>query len=384
MATRLTSLRLTKIDRVGRGAQPDAHITLVKRHEQAPVAKLMDPASITAMVAAVREDFNELQAHDDDGNYLCLDAVYDGYVIACTGSEGDYYRFDYTLGDDGEYSFGAPTAVTPTVSWSFATDNDTPTTTLPPGDGSLVSVSAADPALYGGYQVQPMKNNAPVSNLVQTKKEATVPTDIATLDLSALDDATREAIAGLAKERDDALAAATIEPTPAPEPEADLEKALAAATDPNVKAVLKAQADALAELRKQATADRERSDRLEKADRARVFKARAEVLKSIAPHAGGADELATLLDSIDKSAGSEEAAKVEAMLTAANAQIGALVSTLTEKGHSLHVVAEDSVDGEVEKLVKAVMTADPTINVHKARVQVLESHPELAAKALSA
>lgn len=365
-STRLRSLRLTKIDRVDAGAQPDAHITLIKRRddltaEDKTEKSLLDPASLDGKLASIREDFAETNPRDDDGNMLYDITVYDGFVVA--GNYGaDYWRFDYTLNGE-EYEFGDGVEVTPNVTWAAASEAD----------------------------MSKSQTTKPV------QKEAIVPPiKLDDIDLSALPEEAQTAIAAVAAERDAALTKATdaeaalaAVPAPAVEAEADLAKALAATTDPNVKAVLQKQADDLAALQKRADEDHDRGERLEKAARVTVFKGRAEVLKAMAPHAEsieklgdtkldgtGVEKLASLFDTIDKAAGHDVADAVEAILTKANNQVTEFMAVLTEKGHHLSIVSGGDEDA-ITKAVEKAMADDPTLNKHKATAKVLDANPEL-------
>lgn len=402
---RLREIEYTQIDRVGSGAQPDAHITLVKarKGERVTLTKLVDPASIDAKVQAVREEFRS-QYSDAYGccspcsGYVYVDAVYDAFVIACD-SDGDYWRFSYTLGAQNEVEFGAPEAITPEVTWSASADDDATPPTPVMKAKAMWEAPAAERISRKKKEPKMPPTKTPV------KKSGTAVAEAP--DLTALDDETRQAVeAALAENAtltadkaafDEAVAAAET----VPEPEVDddevpdlgsvegLRKAISKSRGENKK-VLSA---VLTRLEK----SEDTTAKLQKAARIRLFKERAAVLPHAAAHAvdAGGDPvagLAGLMEAIDDGCGSETAEAVEALLTKANDQIW----TLLDKKDLLKSVgkhegrpgasggaivnADDPVEA-VDSLAADLMKENPNLSLAQARVRVLKNRPELYAQA---
>ena len=163
---RIRKLRFTRIDRVGAGAQPDAHVTLVKRRDVAKgmkqhpfVADQEDPSScgicgapmsdhpsrmgkgtrqhmaktysadsISGQLADLAEDFRDayeagqIVLTDDDGDackpgmdYPYVAEIYAAYLIVSNG--GDYWQIPYAR-LDGDWTFGAAVPVEPSISYN--------------------------------------------------------------------------------------------------------------------------------------------------------------------------------------------------------------------------------------------------------------------------
>jgi len=320
VATELRGLTLRKVDRVARGAQPGAHITLVKRRD--------DPVPVVEPVPVVPPEPSEV-------------------------------------------------AMSKRVARAVFRKNN-------PGRGFPAGLSLM--------------------------KESLVPADLSNLDRTALDADVLAIVDGLAadlatatKERDEARKAleAPIDPN-VPLTDEQVES-MAKSMDPTAAQLFKQQQTQLAAMRKQIeTSEAARAD-LEKATRARLFKARAELLKTVGAHAAhkatvdgierdvnGPDALAVLLDTIDAKAGSGVAEQVEDILTKANIQADALAKTLTGRpvGNDrvdhvtgAPVAKTDNLPGALAQLVKAKQDADPTLSYHQALKRSLDQRPDLYAEA---
>lgn len=398
---RITKIEYDRIDRVPAGAQPHAHIPLVKAR-RVRLDKLIDPASIDARVQAVRDEFREKYSN----NYGCcspcsgwvyVDAVYDAFVIACD-SDGSYWQFSYTQDAEGDVEFGEPEAVKPSVKWSPDTTED---------DAPPMPVAKSKP-LWSASLAERVnrKKSAPV------QKEHTMPAPTKP-DLTALDDATREAVEAALAENEtltaerDAFNAAV---EAAPEIDAlddddealdtieGIEKAIKKARSPETKRMLKT---ALAAAKENASL-REGVTRLQKAERVRLFKERARVVGHMAAHAGevgsedgGVTELAKMLEEIDEKGGSDLAERVEKVLTKAHVQThelldrkGLLKSAGRNGGEgpgaAMVIGTNDDPEAKIDELVAEIRKSAPDLSEAQAKTRVLKAHPELYAAATAA
>lgn len=403
MPKRIRKIEYDRIDRVPAGAQPNAKIPLVKRRK---VAKMIDPASIDARVQQVRDGFREQYSPDDYGccspcsGYVYVDAVYDKFVIACD-SDGTYWQFGYTQDASGAVTFDDPEAVKPSVKWSVESTEDDPAPVPVMKQKPLWSAPVAE-------RIQRQMSRVTKEQDVPIPKKVTkaVSED---LDLSALDEDTRTAIeAALAD--NDALNAAKVEfdaavaaagETDEPVVELDdddesldsiegLQKAIKKTRSPETKRILKATLSRLEKAEDRASKSEERTARLEKAERVRIFKSRAQAVQHIAAHAGGVDELAGLLETIDADCGSDACEAVEAMLTKAQTQYVEAVKPLLKSigkaggdtaGFAQILGTTDDVEQNVNDLAAELQKEKPELTNAQARTRVLKAHPELYAQA---
>lgn len=381
MARRIRKIEYDRIDRVEAGAQPGAHVTLVKRRVK--IDKLVDPASLDAQVQRVRDEFREKYS-DDYGccspcsGFVWCDAVYDGFVVACD-SKGCYWRFEYTVNDE-EIEFGAPQSVKPNVKWlaDATSDNaDAPTPVMK----ALWTATVADRI------VRTSKEHTAMPKIPVKKTAAVLP------DLSALDDDAREAIeaafaenatlTAAAAEFDAAVAAAE---TVTPEVDVDddedlstiegLQKAIKKTRSPEMARVLKATLSRVQKAEAENASLRESTTRLEKAERVRLFKTRAEAVGHIAPHAAeagedGVSELADMLEQVDATGGSELCERIEKMLGKAHAQVAELAKPLLKS-------VGRSGGGAPGQAVVLGTTDDPTAALEEMESELRKAHPDLS------
>lgn len=396
MPRRIRKIEYDRIDRVDAGAQPDAHITLVKRRVK--IEKLIDPASIDARVQAVRDEFREQYS----GSYGCcspcsgyvyVDAVYDAFVIACD-SDGSYWQFSYTQDAEGDVEFGTPEAVKPSVKWSAdASEDDMPPVPVVKSKKPLWTASNAERVQRANKEKSKPMPKTPVK-----KTAAALP------DLSALDDAAREAVEAAFAENAtlteaaaefEAAVAAQPEPTVADDVDDDedlstidgIQKALKKTRSPEMKRLLKATLTRLEKAEADNASLREQTTRLEKAERIRLFKSRAEAVPHMAAHAteAGGDsvgELADLLEQVDASGGSELCERVEKMLTKANAQVTELAKPLLKSlgrvggaapGMAVVLGTSDDPEYALAEMEAAIAKEHPDLSNAQVKTRVLKS-----------
>lgn len=374
MPKRLTQLRLDKVDRVDAGAQPDAHITLVKRREadatpRTPVGKMTDPASLDAHVTRVRQAAR-MWAESEGYWSWWPESVYDTFVLMCGGDMDSMHRVDYTETAGGEVEFADPIEVGVTVTFTEK------------------RLWKADYT-----RKRPKKGEPPMS---------TIKTAEGDLDLSGLDDDVRKRVEALAAERDTAIAKTT---EPDDEPTADdVIKSLPA----EAQTLIAKQSEDIAALRKQADEDRDRAVRLEKAERRRLFKSMVrDDLAKIAPHAtvlvkdddadaetarrgDGVDQLATLIDEIDAvpEVGTDLAERLVKVLRPLDAQVREFTTTLT-KTHGIdgieHVIgkgdgaaaARNAEEATLEDEIGKMLAENPDLSRHQVVARIAKQRPDL-------
>jgi len=395
---RIRKIEYDRIDRVGDGAQPGAHVTLVKaRGERARLRKLVDPASIDARVQRVRDEFRERYSSDYGccspcSGYVYVDAVYDGMVIACD-SDGSYWQFSYTQDASGDVEFGAPEAVKPSVKWSADSSED---------DAPPMPVMKSKPLWSASVAERVQRRKAPI------QKEQSMPE---ALDLSALDEATRTAVESAIAEREALVtdkaafeaavaAASTVEPEPTVVEDDDenlesiegIQAAIAKSRSPEMKRVLKATLSRLQKAETQAAADREVSTRLMKAERIRIFKERAGAVPRVAAHAEGVEGLAAILADVDEKCGADACERLEKALKKADVQIGELVRPLLKSvgrnggdqaGEAMILGTGDDKDAAIGERVAELRKAKPDLTPAQAMARVLHDNPELYAEAIA-
>lgn len=177
------------------------------------------------------------------------------------------------------------------------------------------------------------------------------------------------------EERDAALEKAKTPPPAADDKDDDdgkddMEKVLKSVTDPAVRAILKAQGEAVA-LAKAEAAEAKAAAQIEKDARTRmVLKQRVEGAMG---HLGNVDETVDILQKVAKASDTETYTALEKLLTTASqqAELGGLFKELGQPG--FNGAAADPLEAEVAKIQKA----EPTLTYHQAYDKAMELHPQL-------
>lgn len=403
---RIRKIEYDRIDRVDAGAQPGAHVTLVKRRTK--ISKVIDPASIDAKVQAVRSEFWEQYNRQgccyDCSGYVYVDAVYDGFLIGCD-DDNTYWRIPYTLGANNTVTFDAPEAVMPTVSWTSDATADDADAPVPMSKALWARAHEGDPVFLSKAEAAKFKSITKETDMPAIKKtETTTAPDI---DLSGLDDETRKQVEATIAENAALKAAAETAPEVEVDDDAEdletiagLQKALSRSKSPEMKRLLKATLTRLEKSETLAAESQEQTARLMKAERVRLFKERAKAVQHMTPHAATEDEkdgviaLAKMLETIDEKAGSDVAEAVEAVLTKAHTQVHGLLdgkgllksvgrSGGTEAGNAQIIGTSDDPEAELDHLAAELKKSDPTLSDAQARTRVLKSRHDLYAASAS-
>lgn len=396
---RIREIEYGRIDRVEDGAQPGAHIPLVKARVR--IEKLIDPNSVDAKMQLVRDAFRA--AHpSDSGKYEYVDAIYSSFVIVCD-NDGTYSRYDYTANDD-TIAWGESKPVTPSVSWES-------------GDDETATLMAKSKKLWEASTADRIARNAITKEQTMPKPKTLEDLDLSKLDEDAKaliesafterDEATAEAdkLAADKKTFDDAVAAAEAEP--ADEDDVDMTtvegiaKAIKKTRSPEMKSVLTAAKVAL----EKANAQNEEIVTLRKAERARVYIAKAKTVPHLAVHAAiaksaggeevdGVTALSGLLDTVAAKCGDETCDAVVAMLAKAQTQlreaVGPLLKSVGAVGGDEDGQAEildtggndvEAANAEIETRATELRKANEKMTPAQARRKVMQDDPELRKKA---
>lgn len=220
------------------------------------------------------------------------------------------------------------------------------------------------------------------------------------VDLSALDDETRAQVEATIAERDELRTAANAAEANVVVDDADeddlgsvegIRKAIKKSRGENRK-VLEAVLTRVEKTEESARDDRERAVRLEKAERRRTYISKAEGMPHIAAHfetdadaKNGTDELANVLDDVERAGGADLATKVEKALAAANSQAVELARTFQPRGRAdatdmasrarLTKSDTSALQTEFDEAVVAIKKTAPELSDQQAEVRVMNADP---------